>query len=556
MNLNNEFILPKAPQKTLCTNCNKVPKITILQNGEYYVNIKCDCSFNSTILLTTYLKHLSTKKLQELNNKCINHRNKECEYYCGECKKELCSECYLEHKKHWCSPIPEFLLNQTIQKINENINRANNHLMVYNKQLKNNLINEMNLEIRNLEFAYKKNLTNNCIVLHFINLLKINYTDYLKTYNSAMNLYNNSHFVLNSLEQNDKNTIHQKLLNLHQYYKKDYVIKCDYAVKQCDLTTLKLDRKFDTKVNQINNLLILHDKRLAACSNSSKIFIYDIDKRKLDITIRENLCNFKYMTQLKNCILAVADANNRIHFYVLEKNSYSCLHVLSSHTNTITKIEQLPRNRFATASLDNSIKIYNSEFPFQTYSKLENDARVLSLLSLQNKNVLLSVGHNNVLRFWDLSIYRTTQRIHDVFVDSPNGLYQIDNNRIVVSNNQMGKLAIISIKSFQVESYIINPFFYNNKFLFKGVTSFLKVDSHSLLIGCPNGGLALLNINSFKCVATKEKEGNGFASIWKDKLHDGNVLDMVKISDNSFASCSINGEIKIWSYNDIKEPGN
>lgn len=556
MSFNNEFIFPKDPKKTLCTNCNKVPKITILQNGEYYVNIKCDCSLNITILLTTYLKQLSKKNLQELNNKCIYHHNKECEYYCGECKKEICSECYLEHKKHWCSPVPEFLLNQTIQKINENTNKANNHLMVYNKQLMNNLINEMNLEIRNIEFAYNKNLANNSIVLHFINLLKINHTDYLKTYNSAMNLYNNSHFIFNSLEQNDNDTIHQKILNLHQYYKKDYVIKCGLALKQqCDLTTLKLSLKLKTKVNRINNLLILHDKRLGVCSYSSKILIYDTGTGKLDITINDN-CNFRYMTQLKNCILAAVDEEHQIHFYVLEKTSYSCLHVISTHTNSITKIEQLPRNRFATASLDNSIKIYNSEFPFQTYSTLENDARVLSLLSLQNKNVLLSVGHNDSLRFWDLSIYKAKQRIEHIYVDSANGLYQFDNNRIVASNRQACNLAIINVTTFQVESYIVNPFFYDFDRLFRGVTSFLKVDRNSLLIGCPSGGLALLDIDSFKCVATKKKEGNGFVSILKEKLHEGNVMDMVKINEYSFASCSINGDLKIWTYNDIKEPEN
>ena len=123
-------------------------------------------------------------------------------------------------------------------------------------------------------------------------------------------------------------------------------------------------------------------------------------------------------------------------------------------------------------------------------------------------------------------------------------------NYIYVAN-EAGEESVTSVNYFR-QYYAI----FTNKRIKKmsgtfGASDF-SVSPLNDFIGCPNGNFCLLDCNQCKILFRKEKPGKGFSSFFNEKIHVGNVVGLIKIDDNAFASAASNGEIKIWKYEDYQ----
>ena len=180
---------------TICPKCKRIPKITILRNVKYWVRIECSlCNYDKTIPLSNYITFVSQADEPIIKTKCEQHNDKQFEFYCGDCKREFCSDCIENHKNHWNTKLSNILPSNFIQRLKDNITNAENHINLYNKQLKNQLVSQLQVEIRKIEYAFRKNHSINSEMIQLMKMLIQNYTEYPKYY-ANMNLHYNNNFI-------------------------------------------------------------------------------------------------------------------------------------------------------------------------------------------------------------------------------------------------------------------------------------------------------------------------------------------------------------------------
>ena len=120
--------------------------------------------------------------------------------------------------------------------------------------------------------------------------------------------------------------------------------------------------------------------------------------------------------------------------------------------------------------------------------------------------------------------------IEDVRCRTANGIYQIDNNRVIIGGMD-------SITVFNRDKYIIE-----NKIedkLFSTMYSFLKLrDNKTILCGNLIGRFCYYDMNTKQYRITKDKKIFICASL----------TNLVKIDDNTFISSCEDKRINVWNY--------
>ena len=535
---------------TICPKCKRIPKITILRNVKYWVRIECSlCNYDKTIPLSNYITFVSQADEPIIKTKCEQHNDKQFEFYCGDCKREFCSDCIENHKNHWNTKLSNILPSNFIQRLKDNITNAENHINLYNKQLKNQLVSQLQVEIRKIEYAFRKNHSINSEMIQLMKMLIQNYTEYPKYY-ANMNLHYNNNFIFRELKYKENSSYNEKINDLITYYKGDYVLNCGPSIKRCDLSTLDLIKKFQDDSNEVGGLILLKDNRLAYFyKNDNKIHAMNITMMKSQILLEERQNNkFTCFTQLSNGQIITANTNRLIKVWELRNSVAINLYVMSKHTDVINKIIELSGNRFASCSNDKKIKIYRINDRDSTLGTIDDTHAIKSIIQISNRELLLSLGADSTLKFWSLNYYNLQSTLFNINAQYPNSMIQVDPNRVMIGTANE-TIVVVNVSTIQIETRIKDELFSIDII---GIKSFLKLDDTSLLIGCPNGTFCLIDSTQCKILSKKEKPSQGFSSFFNEKIHIGNVVGLTKIGDNTFASAASNGEIKIWKYEDYK----
>ena len=410
-------------------------------------------------------------------------------------------------------------------------------------------MSQLQVEIIQIEYAFRKNHSINSEMIQFMKMLIQNYTEFAKYYTN-MNLHYNNNFIFRELNYKENSSYNQKINDLLSYYKGDYVLNCGPSIKRCDLSTLDLIKKFQDNSNEVGELILLKDSRLAYFyKNDNRIYTINLSTMKSQILLEERHNNkFTCLTQLSNGQLITANTNKLIKVWEIRNHVAINLYVMSRHTDAINKIIELSGNRFASCSNDKKIKIYRINDNESTLGTIDDTHAIKSILQIKNRELLLSLGADRTLKFWRLTFYNLQSTIFNINAQYPNSMIQVDPNRVMIGTTDE-TIVVVNVSTIQVESRIKDEIFSIDII---GIKSFLKLDDTSLLIGCPNGMFCLLDSSQCKILSKKEKPGQGFSSFFNEKIHIGNVVGLTKIGDNTFASAGSNGEIKIWKYEDYK----
>ena len=111
---------------------------------------------------------------------------------------------------------------------------------------------------------------------------------------------------------------------------------------------------------------------------------------------------------------------------------------------------------------------------------------------------------------------------------SYNSLYQIDKDRVIVGG--ITSISIVNIDKCVIEKTIIE-----DKSI-EYVFCFLKLrDNKTILCGCDNGIFCLYDMNTEQYKITNDN-------------HNDVINALLLIDDNTFLSCSFDGNIKLWTY--------
>ena len=243
-----------------CRKCNSIPLIEILPHKNISIFFVCKCGkkyqnidlFNNNY----YQKNIDIKKI------CLNKNNK----YSKSTKNEL------EKSKE---------INNIIDEYYKTKNEFNN----YSKEIKDNLINSLMLQIKKINESYEKYILLNKKIENVYEILIESYKILDDNISNIKNLINNSTF--NKIKKFNNLSFESTIF----FYENEFILKLP---KQ-----LKIDKIFHNHFN-INCFLDykLNDNQYYGVSSSysSTIAIYDLIKNKHLFTFQGGQENINWIT--------------------------------------------------------------------------------------------------------------------------------------------------------------------------------------------------------------------------------------------------------------------
>jgi WD40 repeat protein len=183
----------------------------------------------------------------------------------------------------------------------------------------------------------------------------------------------------------------------------------------------------------INSVILLPEWKLATCSRSGiKIRLAKDDYQCIRKIKLEGCSDYFTLLLLKNGnLLCSVLKDTSPSFIVLDSsNDYICIKDFQAHSKCTTQLANLSGNKFASASYENGIKLWDIDHDYKLSKRLDGHTSVVIALCFSAKdNVLLSGSYDNTIRFWDVETYECLKilesnynRISQIFL-LPNGYF-------------------------------------------------------------------------------------------------------------------------------------
>lgn len=512
---------------SLCPKCSKdVPRIEFDEDDHDKLMLSCKCGFYINCDISTYINIY--KKHPIPISPSINHCKKHnlyYKYYCDTCNLHFCKKCVVKHSHDiiWKIKIEN---KENISELRLQLKKCYNHLNKYFSSLKNKaILTSPNLKSKIIQ-SYKQCYKRNKSILDFYTIIFDNY------------------FAHNfSIEKFFKEFV---TLNVYPYIAdKDAKSVCNY------FDTYSFYRAKETKIiikgdDIIDSLLILQDKRLAATLERDPLLMIFDPKNNYhcDIVIRDNKeIGLNSICQLDNGHIVTCGRDNYIKIYSITKNTYKCeFEIANAHQleRYIATIINLPNNRIASCGEDSIIKIWDLSFPYDKNSNklikelIGHESFVYSLLYLKERDILISGGFSEAIRFWNATNYQCISVIMDINVTWMNCMYMLDESRLIVG--ECGRMSIINIDKFEVEERIEDIKKSKEDDIGRGIYCFMKLrDGNTLLCGTESGDYIYYNLSSKKMI--------NFST-----THENGITDILKIDEHSYYTTSNDLKVRIWKY--------
>ena len=506
---------------------------------------------------------------------CDIHPSQEIRSYCLECKVHYCMHCISHHSEHVTKKLERIITENDYNNIIDEY--KNKKIKFYDeiKRAKDVVIQEYENRIKEVNQAYENCLQMNNTIIEFIDLLIQNYEENKKNYNMILNLLNNTHFS----KVDDINfKINPALFNKQQhnnilkYFANTFIIKTinQFQLPQTnDNSNSNSNNSNSNNSNNSSNIIQQHIKILQTIDNcneaiallpnnkiatgtaqcSIKIFTLSKTSSTCNLTITKAHSNqITYLSYFNDKLFSCSyDYKIKIwYIYALpsETLQYNLLIEIVAHSKWINKIIPLTKSRFATCSNDRSVKIWNSEYPFNFICKFDKHVDdVNSIIQLKNKEVLVSASSkkDSTFRTWDLYTYSEIYALKKVQCSYYNSLLELTNGIVVVGGFEV--IYMVNVIQKEVVRYIGHQ-------IFKGICidSLLEVGKY-LVCGCEKGKVVFINM-----------ENNDYTELQGEYVHKEDVSGLVVMNLNEtkgsdtkkgnvnevIVSSSFDGTVKVW----------
>ena len=522
-----------SKEKHQCSRCNqhdakKEGKMFCLQCQKWF----CD---NCLEMHNEFsIDHIVVPCEIKIETKCNKHNNKDIEFFCEECRKNICLFCLdEEHQKHKVSKLKTICNNSRFFEFEEDLAKAQEKVRQYNKDIKDRLVDvlnqkiiELNNEVESVENAYKENNIINEELLKMVEILYYNYklTDKCPNYYIMMNLLNNSTFNLSKCDYNINQTPEENRQILINYYKSDFI----FPKAKHDLSTLEC-LNTSTEEQSIKSLLVIDKNRIACCSSSSDIKIFNISTFQCSLVLEGHKDTVQYITQYdKNTLVSSSKDKSIIIWTVLEDN-FAIIATLTGHEASVYKVIKLSNGNLASCSYDKSIKIWKGEEPYSCIATLASDNKntnIDSILELNNGKLISNSCSDDTVTFWDLKNEKIEYTINKISSSSSaNALLEINRNKVVICGYKV--VTIVNGDNYNIEKKIaVNDG--------GNIRSIAMLTMNMLVVGgyC---NLCQIDLITGECNYKKEKAHN-------------NLINSIVVQDCNLISCSEDKTIKKWKW--------
>ena len=296
--------------------------------------------------------------------------------------------------------------------------------------------------------------------------------------------------------------------------------------------SLKFFNSISIHNNEIYSISIFPSGNIISVSSDKSIKIYNtnyIDIQKInnahddDITYvsvkDEN--NFITCSKDKNIKIWIKNNNNK---YILSQT------ISNAHNDIIIKVIYFIDEKIISCSWDETMKIWEKDNNniFQSIINFKHFDWVISILLLEEKNILISTGRNGT-KFFNCLNNENIFNINEACCNTNNGLQKIDNDRIIVGGGFDGIIKIISISGKQIQKEI------DNAFECDGIC--VIEDKKIFIIGGWSYDIKIYNSNNYICLQIIKK------------AHSHYINGIIELKNKNIVSYGYDKIIKIWKFN-------
>jgi WD40 repeat protein len=212
------------------------------------------------------------------------------------------------------------------------------------------------------------------------------------------------------LVDDDRNSIIS--FPLHPYSNK-VPINNVKSLKTCKMSDIEYILYLENKYPR-HQVVLLYNCYIAYYTNSYGFEIWNTkEDTRMKIGFKHHLVVSIVLLSNGNIACNAIFNNINPHILILDyKKNYSCTHLLGEHEHLIDSLVNLSDNRFASASHDKTIKIWDIAEHYKCVRTLHgHNGWVLCLLFIEKNGLLFSGSSDDTIKAWDTNDYQCVRTI-------------------------------------------------------------------------------------------------------------------------------------------------
>ena len=146
----------------------------------------------------------------------------------------------------------------------------------------------------------------------------------------------------------------------------------------------------------VGSLTVTEDKRIASGGRDGNISIssYDIKEKTWKREIYKKRAHNGFVRSLcsldGNRLLSVGFLESSVKIWKIFNEDITLIKEIVEHTSYIWRVISLSKNRFASCSSDNTVRIWKDDSTYECISTLQHNYCVISILQLRGNEVLVT----------------------------------------------------------------------------------------------------------------------------------------------------------------------
>jgi WD40 repeat protein len=210
------------------------------------------------------------------------------------------------------------------------------------------------------------------------------------------------------------------------------------------LENIKTIKTFE---KDIRSMSIFPSGNLLSISGVNSIKIYDINFNLLQNIIPKNREWICY-SDIKDENTFLVSSEKNIVLYTKNEGKFTINKIIkTNHKNIVLKVSFLPNGNIISASVDNTIKIYEEkdDKEYQNVITIVNLKIIRSFMLLEDKKILVTSGDDGT-KFWNYNNYEEIYSFNNVICGFWNSIIRIDDNKILIGGKSSFYIILLNEK--------------------------------------------------------------------------------------------------------------
>jgi WD40 repeat protein len=295
-------------------------------------------------------------------------------------------------------------------------------------------------------------------------------------------------------------------------------------------SNFKLTKIENKKIHDdyINSISLFPSGKIISVSADKSIKIWTNNFNLLQVIPNAHIFSIINIEIINEQNFITCSFDQTIKIWIKEENKFKIKdNILNAHKEGIIKVLYF-KNILISCSFDKKIKLWekNKENKYQTITIISNINSIRTIYLLEDKNIFISSGFNGT-NFYNLNNLDNFFSIkHITCYNYGDTIKRIDNDRIIISSDNIIKIISISNKTIIKEI--------DNKFGCLGI--FILKEKGLFFISGFSQNFKIYRCDNYECIYIEKDSHNNF------------IKGFVQINNCSIVSYSYDKSINIWFF--------